>query len=406
MERPDINQLREFNTLHSLGAAELEYIADNIAIESAPKGQCLLDLGSNDQVTLFLIEGRLRLLSADGKKQDLSHTDATSKNPLARLRPSRYRITTDSHVRYLRIDNHLLNGSAVLDIKPQRIGVVEDGGDGKGLVDRLLYRIYQDAATHQLSLKSLPEVARHIASIVASDPKDASRIGQTLLLDPSLTLKTLKLAGRLTGRAYTNCTKAVTALGPEEIEKLVAGVAMREVFRSGSKLLQSEARRVWKQAVHVGALCGALANRSERFDPEHATIVGLLHNVGELTILGYTREIPELKNNAEEISKCLGAANEMRRSAFSNCVLSEEITSPVAEADNWHRETSRMGDYADILIVAHLYYARKQNPDSITLPKPEKISAYERLDLNPQALETAAIAADNLLSKLEQSNGL
>lgn len=409
MDQPDINMLRHFNTLKDLGTSELEYIADNVSIQNAPKGKHLLDLGSSDPISLFLIEGRLLLWSADGKKQILKHTDHTAKSPLARLRPSRYRITADSQVRYLSIENSLLNGSVIDDSRPDRISVIEeDGTDGQthNLIGNLLFQIYQDASSNHLSLKSLPEIARHISEIVIKNPDNTKRIGRALLLDPALAIKTLKAAKQKTGRTFTNCTQAVEALGPDETEQIVVGSTMREVFRSDSKLLQSERRRAWKQAAHVGAFCGALANRSERFDPELASIIGLLHNIGELVILDYARAIPQLQDDPDALKECLSSASEIRRGAFTSCTLSDEITSAVAETGHWHRESNSMGDYADILIVAQLHMTKAKAPDSITIPNPEQISAFDRLDLNTQALESAFKVADNLVRKLEASHGL
>ena len=44
----------------------------------------------------------------DGKIKLVKHTDPSAHAPLARLRPSHYRVVAESKVRFLRIDNALL----------------------------------------------------------------------------------------------------------------------------------------------------------------------------------------------------------------------------------------------------------------------------------------------------------
>jgi CRP-like cAMP-binding protein len=72
------------------------------------KGGVLLEIGATDDTTLYLLEGSCRLIAEDGGIKVIHHTDTSAQAPLARLRPSHYRVIAETDVRYLKIDNALV----------------------------------------------------------------------------------------------------------------------------------------------------------------------------------------------------------------------------------------------------------------------------------------------------------
>ena len=142
----------------------------------------LLELGATDDATLYLLEGSCRLVAEDGKIKLVKHTDPSAHAPLARLRPSHYRVVAESRVRFLRIDNALLE-EARSDMQ-QSSGLslgayeVEEEDDlaQMGAENRLTLQIYEDLNCGKLLLPSLPHVAIRIGEAVQDEHSDARRV--------------------------------------------------------------------------------------------------------------------------------------------------------------------------------------------------------------------------------------
>jgi CRP-like cAMP-binding protein len=107
-EHPSPGALRQLSTLRELAQDELLTLSNQLYVHEGRRGNVLLELGATDDATLYLLEGSCRLIAADGGVKVMQHTDPSAQAPLARLRPSHYRVVAESNVRYLRIDSPLL----------------------------------------------------------------------------------------------------------------------------------------------------------------------------------------------------------------------------------------------------------------------------------------------------------
>ena len=107
-DHPSPAILRRLSTLRDLGTDELNTLSERLSVHEARKGTELLRLGATDDTTLYLLDGSCRLTAEDGGGKVIHHTDPSALAPLARLRPSRYRVVAESAVRYLEIDNALV----------------------------------------------------------------------------------------------------------------------------------------------------------------------------------------------------------------------------------------------------------------------------------------------------------
>jgi signal-transduction protein with cAMP-binding, CBS, and nucleotidyltransferase domain len=104
---PTPAMLQRLSTLREMPAVELEAIAGQLFLHECRKGDVLLEIGATDNSTLYLIEGSVRQIAEDGAVKTVRHTDTSALAPLARLRPSHYKLIAESRVRYLLIDNEL-----------------------------------------------------------------------------------------------------------------------------------------------------------------------------------------------------------------------------------------------------------------------------------------------------------
>jgi len=351
----------------------------------------LLEIGATDNATLYLIEGSVRQIAEDGAIKTVRHTDTSALAPLARLRPSHYKVIAESRVRYLLIDNELyeqavgkLEKSSSLTLESYQVEEEDDLGP-MDAENRLTLQIYEDLNSGHLLLPSLPEVALRIGEAVNDEDTDARQIAGLIETDPVIALKIVKAANsaRYGGVSQlANVTEAVARLGMQNTRILVVTFALRELFRTPSRQLEARMLALWEHSRHVGALAQVLADRVGAFNSHEALLAGLVHDIGCLAVVGYARDFPDVAQNTVALESSIRTL----RSQLSGMILSTwqmpvELVTAAKEAENWYRDHSGPADYADLIVVAQLHEGIGGDID------PAKVPAFSRLGLSPSEID-------------------
>lgn len=92
---PDIASLRRIRSLSQFNDQQLENLATSLQIETAGPGQCLIDLGSCEKFSLYLVEGALLAITQDQQETRFAYADDGELSPIAQIRPSMYRVVAD-----------------------------------------------------------------------------------------------------------------------------------------------------------------------------------------------------------------------------------------------------------------------------------------------------------------------
>ncbi|MCB1762168.1 MAG: HDOD domain-containing protein, partial [Gammaproteobacteria bacterium] len=174
--------------------------------------------------------------------------------------------------------------------------------------NQLANRFIEDLENDRLILPSLPDVAMRVARVLNNGISDADAIAEVIQTDPAITAKLIKAANSaMYGRCMPVkvCSAAVVRLGSALTHKLVLSLSMRELFTTESPLLQQRMQTLWKHSTEIAALCYVLARRDQRFDPEQAMLVGLLHDIGVVAVLNYIDKFPVEVNRAEVIDDAI-----------------------------------------------------------------------------------------------------
>jgi len=388
-KHPTMAELRQLSTLRDLDRQTLNGLANRLAISRAAPGTELLPLGSRQDHTLYLLEGKLRLTAADGKTKEFDHHHPTARDPVARLRPSQYQVVTVSAVYYLRIDNSLLeeleqpyDSTTLLD----SYEVSEDAEfTGMPAQNRLMIKIYQDLNADRLSLPTLPQIAHRIGQAMQDPHLDATKLAKLISVDPSIAAKLLKAANsaRFGGKVMVNTLPhAVARLGLHQTHHLVMSFAVRELFRTGSGTLKQQMRDLWRHSRRVAAISHVLAARiGGHYDPPFALLAGLLHDIGVIAILSYARQCPELTQDEHQLQQVV----DQLRSQLGGAIvrrwhLPEELALVAQEADHWVRDPGHHPDYVDLVIIAQLH-CFVGTPRATLVPHINTVPAYRRLDL-------------------------
>jgi len=388
---PTTAMLQHLSTLRELPADELDTLREQLYLHEARKGEVLLDIGATDEFTLYLIEGSCRLIADDGGIKVIRHTDTSALAPLARLRPSRYKVIAESKVRYLRMDNTLIaetarktEKSSSLTLETYQVEEQEDLVD-MDAENRLTLQIYEDLNSGRLLLPSLPDVALRIGQAVNKDDSDARSIANLIETDPAIALKIVKAANsaRYGGISQiATVTEAVARLGLHNTRFLVVTFALRELFRTESKQLEKRMLSLWEHCRRVAALSQVLGDRVGKFNSHEALLAGLVHDIGCLAVIAYARDFPEVTENPAALESSI----QTLRGQLSGMILStwqmpEALVTAAKEAENWYRDHTGPADYADLVIVAQLHEGVGGDID------PEKVPALARLGLSPAEID-------------------
>ncbi len=403
VKHPDPQQLARFETFARMDSATIHLLADQLEVQTASKGQQLLAMGETDPTLLYLLSGKLLLEAGDGARKLIRAEDDSARRPIARLRPSRYRIISASLVEYLLVPDTLLetNHQASPGTDANGIALYEvnefENEDQQTAEDRLAYRLYEDLNNNQLLLPSLPDVAIRVGQAIDHELADARRVARVIENDPVIAAKLIKVANsaRYAGlHTVGTLTEAVTRIGLGATHSLVITFALRELFRCHAPLLYESMRDLWERARRVAVIAQVLARLCGGLDPDGALLGGLVHNIGAVAAISYASDFPELHKDPA----ALAGAVERIRGPLSALILSHwdfppELVESLAEDPALRNHEGRY-DLGDVVSVARLEADRHQDDDPPISP------AYDKLGLDREQIAHALDEADTELEEM------
>jgi HD-like signal output (HDOD) protein len=412
-QEPISEALRRFQPLALLDATQIELIADYVQLLKAARGTCLMEIGSQESRLLFLLEGELQLIASDGARHRVRHDDPAAEGPICKLRPSRYRVITVTETRYLWVEQDAL----------QLIGSSPTGDTV--LVEETLHRtsnseFIDDNASHgvmfdvlddlnqgRIMVPSDPEVAIRVGNALGRLRSDERLMAETLSVCPAITLKIVRKArdSDPERRQIRSCRQAVERLGAERVYDLAATCVLRESLRSTSQTARSRMQQWWQQTVRVAAICRVLAGMSERFDPEFARLIALVHSIGEPALLQHAHRHRDL-NDPYLLDDVLRANRaELGRILLSYWDLPRMVIDGAAVCNNYEYEHPGEANYLDILLVAQ-WHAAIGSDRRHQLPRLEDVPAAEKLGLTDPSPRLSLKIIDAANTAIEQTDRL
>jgi HD-like signal output (HDOD) protein len=379
----DPEVLRYLGPFRNLSPRSLQRLASRLACRQAPAGHVLIERGSNDDLTYFLIKGRLELRDAGGNSHELEGGTVKARSPVSFLRPRQYRATALTPIVYLCVDNHWLE--RLLTESRATTGEVEEVLRGDRLQQNALFReLYQDLIADRLSLPSLPDVALRVRKAVADEDAKAETVARAVSADPAIAAKLIRAANSAAYRGIRpveTCTAAVVHLGFNVTRQLVTSFVMREVFSSPSAALKERMRALWEHSTEVAATSYVLAHVTPHVDPEQALLAGLVHDIGIVPVLAYAERFagrsaePQLLERIiDELRAQIGGML-LRKWKFG-----EHMITAAVESEDWLRDPNPEPDYCDVVLVAQLHcFLGSERTRSI--PPMVELPAFNKLAL-------------------------
>ncbi len=107
-EPADIGMLKTFMKFRDLSHDKLEALAAKCLVYKVPAGTQLLERGTKDTLNLYLIEGSVQLIAADGGIKHIEGGTSAAQSPVSSLKPRMYTVTAFTRVAFLWIDDKLI----------------------------------------------------------------------------------------------------------------------------------------------------------------------------------------------------------------------------------------------------------------------------------------------------------
>jgi HD-like signal output (HDOD) protein len=379
--------LRRFDHLSDLGDEQILELAQQVSVARAGAGTCLLELGSNEKHLLYLVEGEVELVAEDGARRVIRHTDAAAMAPVARLRPSRYRVRARSQVRYLLIDHEIVDRLARQErIDGMRVSEADITIDADSADDPashpLMFDVFEDINRGVILLPSQGEIAISVGRALQHAGNDVARMTEILSACPVIALKVVRAAIGQGSRARSvrSIRDAVALLGTDQVVELGVQSVLRESLRLHEKATRHHMEQWWEMTVRVAAACSAIARISERFDPELAALIGLSHSFGEAVLLQYVERHGDMEKDPALAKAVSHNRAQVGRILAVLWDLPRELLEATTEADNWYHDDNAEASYVDILLVAR-WFAHSSVGDYENLPRIGTMPAFDRIGI-------------------------
>jgi HD-like signal output (HDOD) protein len=223
----------------------------------------------------------------------------------------------------------------------------------------ILHDLTQMIKNDDIRLPTLPEVALRAREVAQSPGASAQDIARIINTDTAMAARILKVANSplMRGpREVRNITTAIARLGLTCICNLITGLAMEQMFRSQSEMIDRAMRRSWQHATEVAGIAHVICRHfTPGLQPDQAVLAGILHEIGVLPILTYGEE----KNTFHD-PKVLQSVLDKLHPVIGTRILEEwrfprELVDVPRYLLAFDRGASGDApDYADLVMVANL----------------------------------------------------
>ena len=363
--------------------AERELLSEQLTILRGKRGKCLLECGSSDNKALYVLNGKIKMESQDGRHQVLENDAPQFKNPISFANPHKHTVTCLSMVEYFRLENHII--ANLLERKNARNKNSENAVTDHLQDNPLFAAIYKDLADDDLIIPTLPKIAVAVRKAIENDVQ-VRKIELLIQADPALAtllIKTANSALYLTRNAATSIEQAIMRMGLRTVKNLVTSYSLKHLFNTEHKNIKQRMKELWIQSAEVAAVSFVLAKHLRKFDPEQALLMGLLHNVGVLPILSYAERYPDIANDEEKLDVTVKSLKaEVGEIILTKWQFSQDFITVAKESANWLRDRPGQADYADLVLVAKLHTFIGREHHEKDLPPLYSIPAFHKLGLD------------------------
>jgi len=275
----------------------------------------------------------------------------------------------------------------------------------------LVQQLAKDLSGGDMELSSFPDIALRIRKALSDDMCTTEQIVQILGAEPVLAAKILAISNsaalRPSADPITDLPMAVNRIGRSMVRNAAMSFAIAQTEK-GYSLKEAKAclDKLWDECAHVAALCYVLAKKYTSLNPDEALLVGLMHGVGKLYILGRAEAHPALFSDEAELLSIMNDWHSGIGSAIiENWGFADYVASAVANYKDLERDNGETAaDYTDILTIACILseFVRSESDMEIQL---DNIPASKNLNLTSADIMPTLLASDQQIKSLRHALG-
>lgn len=395
---PEISDLKRIRSLSQFSEQQLASLARKLQLRRASSNECLVEFGCTEQYSLYLIDGTLIATAQDQRENRHESSTGGELTPIAKIRPSIYRVVAQRPSTCLFIhDDRLTEFAHQLGGDTGEMDVVEiEQSDEE---NALTIQLFQDLMSGNLKLPSLPDVAQRIQQAFAEDSVNAESICEIIYSDPAITAKLIMISNSALYRGQAqieSLQQAVVRLGLETTRKWVMTYAVKELFQGKTPDMKMQMQKLWKHSQHVASLSRLMAKQPRRFDVEMAQLAGLIHDLGEVAILQYAQDNDELTGNPDLLMQAVSKLRpQITGMLLTQWKFPSEFVTVGEECEDWFRNPGDEPDLCDLVLIAQ-YHALIGTEEMKKLPPVQSLPAFAKLGMDD-------LEIDQILEFLEQS---
>ena len=212
---PDVSALRRIKATSELPENHLIALANQLEVFTAKNKELILNSGSTEKTSLYIIKGKVSLNASDGKTRLIAVDETQELKPVAQLRPCIYDVRALGPVDYMKIDTQKfvdfaqVAETSVVDISVHSL--FTDEAEDNSIVNHL----YHNLMDKSILLPALPSVADRIQQIYNGDSTDVDAMVRILISYPDIAKKIKNVA-----RYAKNYDLGVTEKTRRSIEQL------------------------------------------------------------------------------------------------------------------------------------------------------------------------------------------
>lgn len=282
-----------------------------------------------------------------------------------------------------------------------------------------------DVLRREVKLKSMPDVAIRIQSLLKNPRVTVEEVAEVVGLDPGLSAELLRLVNSaffsrnlrvLGGRFPTKISslaQALTMVGEERLKELAITVSILPLFQNlPPSLVDFES--FWTHSVAVGVIARAIGESIPAPDPESLFVAGLIHDIGRLIMYAHMPEHSAriIRRSREEALPLVAA--ERKALGWDHAMIGQTLLEDwqyptlLINAASGHHDPKAVADNMETAIV-HVADAMANALEMGTsgermTPKVEP-ETWERLGLTPEAVTSIIARADAELADINSFLG-
>lgn len=254
------------------------------------------------------------------------------------------------------------------------------------LAETVCQELLQAISNDQLVLPTLPESALRIREAAQQPDIGIAELAREVGSDTALTARLIRVANSPLLRARSEITDlqmAISRLGINYTSTLAIGLAMEQLFRSKSRVIERKMHEVWSKSLEVSSIGYVLSRHYTRLIPEQAALAGLVHQIGALPILTYAESHPELLKDPQSLAFVIDEIHPfIGDRILQHWNFPDSIASIPTQHLNFSRDTDAV-DYTDVIQVAVLqgYYGTDHLLAAVDW---SQVAAFAKLGLDPE----------------------